>query len=247
MISQRKPVLFVQCRPAGQIATDEAQSIARMGNLVLGEDLQCLMLLEQPELEVTNPNHLDLDQYSAVIISGSPFDALSTQQPQLGQQVKNLARRLLDQQLPTLGICFGMQIISLVLGGKLNSDYPENLQAVNTTLTVEGQNDPLSASLGPKFQAFTGHSDALSNLPNGAVCLGTGDYCPYQLVRFAPDIYGCQFHPEIDWSGMQIRIATYGGQYYAEKEKAQVIARCCTADVSGGNNLITKFIERYYH
>lgn len=247
---ERLPFLFIQCRPAGKIARDELQTIAEVTGLKVGQELHAHLLPEENDLDLLR----DLDiagGYSAVIISGSPFRASlpSGSEDPLQRELYNrlipFMRYLLDSDFPTLGLCYGMQMLGVAAGATLTDRTGEDLQAVEVTLTDEGRADPVTGKLAPVIRGYTGHGDSLAALPEGATLLGSGKHCRYQLLRFKNHLYGTQFHPEITTAGMQIRIDQYGDAYYAAAEREAVIARCMTQDVTSSQRLLSAFTEHY--
>lgn len=242
-----KPFLLVVCRAPGAIADDELTQIMHWGNLHDG-DLTPLRLIE--ENNALDVSSIDLSPYSGLIITGSPFgfthdDAEGSPADLVKKRILKLARRVVEEDFPTFGICFGLQAIALSLGAKLCSQYPEDLQAPRISLTEEGKKDPLLKESPSVLYAYTGHSDALQEIPGDGVLLATGDFCRVQMVRWGQHVYGTQFHPEITTQGMRIRINSYGDTYYPAHEKEAVIARCDRAEVTPANLLLTRFIQRY--
>ena len=247
---ERLPFLFIQCRPAGKIARDELQTIAEVAGLEVGNELHAHLLPEENDLDLLRD--LDIENgYSAVIISGSPFRAslptgsAESEEQQLNNRLIPFMRYLLDKDFPTLGLCYGMQMLGLAAGATLTDRTGEDLQAVEVTLTAEGLSDPVAGKLEPVIRGYTGHGDSLAALPEGATLLGSGNHCRYQLLRFKNHLYGTQFHPEITTAGMQIRIDQYGDAYYAAAEREAVIARCMTKDVTSSHRLLSAFTEHY--
>lgn len=247
---ERLPFLFIQCRPAGKIARDELQTIAEVTGLRIGQELHSYLLPEETDLDLVHDLNI-AGRYSAVIISGSPFRAqppTGSENPIQGQlynQLMPLMHYLLDQDFPTLGLCYGLQMLGQAAGATLTDRTGEDLQAVEVTLTAEGQADPVTGKLDPVIRGYTGHGDSLAALPEGATLLGAGKHCRYQLLRFNNRLYGTQFHPEITTAGMQIRIDQYGDAYYAAAEREAVIARCMTQDVTSSHRLLSAFTEHY--
>ena len=247
---ERLPFLFIQCRPAGKIARDELQTIAEVTGLKIGQELHSYLLPEETDLDLVR----DLDfknRYSAVIISGSPFRAQpptgsdNPLQRQLYNQLMPLMHYLLDQDFPTLGLCYGLQMLGQAAGATLTDRTGEDLQAVEVTLTDEGRCDPVTGQLDPIIRGYTGHADSLAAVPSGATLLASGEHCKCQIVRFGKNIYGTQFHPEITTAGMKIRIDQYGDAYYAATEREAVIARCMSQDVTSSHRLLSAFTEHY--
>lgn len=198
-----------------------------------------------------DPSDLDLGKYSGVIITGSPFgyahpqNTKSVQHLLVEERVGSLARRVVAEDFPTLGICFGLQALARTTGGTLVGGFAEDLQAPTITLTEEGKADPLTGRLGGEFRSYTGHSEAVGHLPPNTTLLATGSFCHVQMVRWGKNVYGTQFHPEITTKGMRIRINSYGDTYYPADQKEQVIARCDAAEVTGANRVITEFVQRF--
>lgn len=247
---ERLPFLFIQCRPAGKIARDELQTIAEVTGLRIGQELQSYLLPEETDLDLVHDLNI-AGRYSAVIISGSPFRAhppTGSENPvqrQLYNQLMPLMYYLLDQDFPTLGLCYGLQMLGQAAGATLTDRTGEDLQAVEVTLTAEGQGDPVTGQLDPVIRGYSGHGDSLAELPEGATLLGSGQHCRYQLLRLENNLYGTQFHPEITTAGMQIRIDQYGDAYYAAAEREAVIARCMSKDVTSSHRLLSAFTEHY--
>ena len=247
---ERLPFLFIQCRPAGKIARDELQTIAEVTGLRIGQELHAHLLPEETGLDLVRDLNI-AGRYSAVIISGSPFRAQpptgsdNPVQGQLYNQLMPFMHYLLDQDFPTLGLCYGLQMLGQAAGATLTDRTGEDLQAVEITLTAEGQQDPVTGQLDPVIRGFTGHGDSLAELPEGATLLGSGKHCRYQLLRLQNNLYGTQFHPEITTAGMKIRIDQYGDTYYEASEKQEVISRCMSQDVTSSHRLLSAFTEHY--
>ena len=101
--------------------------------------------------------------------------------------------------LPTLGICFGHQLMADALGGKA-AYHPDGLEigTVDITLTDAASEDPLFAQLPTIFPAHVTHSQTALELPPDAVLLAASDHDEHQAFRFGKHAWGLQFHPEFD-------------------------------------------------
>lgn len=219
--------------------------ILTAGGLHARHDLESLHLLDP---QAPEPEDLDLQAYAGVIITGSPLSLNghgrpSPEQQHLSRRVLHLAQRLVEEDVPSLGLCFGLQAVVLALGGSLRDDVGEELQAPWLALTEEGRQDPLTSVLPQRFRAYVGHAESVSGLPGGGVLLVSGERCPIQMARWGRHVYGTQFHPEITTAGMRLRIAAYGDTYYAASERSTVLERCESADVREANSLVTRFIQ----
>lgn len=223
-----KPFLLLRARPAGPIAADEFAAIHRYGRLGAGE-------LVDRDLAQPGADDIDLDDYAGFIISGSPYSLLAAKEAKTSDQIRvethvlRLAERILEADKPTLGICFGLQVLAVACGATLTRDLWERISAPDITLTAEGRADPLLGTLPARFKNYVGHSDAIDRQPEQMTVLGYSDLVPVQLARFTPNVYGTQYHPEIGHVGIAMRIANYDGVYFQADERDAVLRECLAA------------------
>lgn len=98
-----------------------------------------------------------------------------------------------DHGLPTLGVCYGHQILAEALGGHVDSmgEYELGYRTVEHL-----GNDELFADIAEEFTAFTSHSDTVAELPPGAKLIAENDYGVHAFRK--GHCWGVQFHPEYD-------------------------------------------------
>lgn len=97
---------------------------------------------------------------------------------------------------PTLGICFGHQILAQALGGEVQKN-PRGREI--GTLTIEQTApDSIFEGVPASFEANGTHIDTVVRLPHGAVSLARSPLDDYQAIRFTETCYGVQYHPEMD-------------------------------------------------
>src|SRR6056297_2358791 len=81
----------------------------------------------------------------------------------------------LEMDVPTLGICLGMQIIAAECGGTVGvGEYGGYADVV---VTIDDETDPLVGSLAPETRVWASHADQVKELPDGFVRTGTSDVC----------------------------------------------------------------------
>lgn len=128
------------------------------------------------------------DGVIGIILSGGPSSVFSTKAPIPDQALFTLG-------VPVLGICYGIQLMGHLLGGKVSkSDHREY---GNGTLTIQ-KPGRLFAKLPKKLKVWNSHGDRLIQLPPGFTAIGTTDNSEYAVIEDAKrSFYGIQFHPEV--------------------------------------------------
>ncbi len=146
-----------------------------------------------------------LEQLSGIIITGSHL-MVSDGGPQFDLWVQ-LLRDSVARCLPVLGICYGHQLLAQALGGVV-TDHPggRELGQVEIEMAVAAQDDPLFSALPQKFSAYASHLQSIQKLPPGAFVYGGNKFEQHHAVRFAPSVWGVQFHPEFNQRIMQAYI-----------------------------------------
>ncbi|WP_246117533.1 type 1 glutamine amidotransferase [Cellulomonas composti] len=112
--------------------------------------------------------------------------------------------------VPTLGICLGAQLLAVATGGRVQVAAPPGPEAgvVNVFWRPEALDDafvgPFVANLPERRVTAvpTLHSDAVVDLPPGAVWLASSNQYPYQAFRVG-SAWGLQFHPEASTTTMR--------------------------------------------
>ena len=236
-----KPFLLLVCRPPGVIADLEWGEIHELGGLERGELVAC-------RLEAPGPLP-DLDDYAGVLITGSPYSLMADASAKtpvqivLEQKLGTVCDEILERDIPTLGLCYGLQALTLRAGGSLTHEYPERISAPWITLTEAGLADPLLARAGQRFRAYSGHAEAVGRVPESMTVLARSELVPVQMARFGAHVYGTQFHPEITRRGSEVRIGIYGGTYFDPAEHDEVLAEC--QDAYTDDTILRTFIDRY--
>lgn len=139
----------------------------------------------------------ELDQCEAVVLTGSP--EMLTAQPAWLDRASEWTARLVDAGTPTLGICFGHQLLAHAAGGKVG-DNPRGREmgTVTIRLTDQARRDPLLGKLPSPMAAQVSHAQSVLKLPDGAVVLAGNDHDPHHAFRLGDCAWGVQFHPEFD-------------------------------------------------
>jgi GMP synthase (glutamine-hydrolysing) len=132
-----------------------------------------------------------------IIISGSPRDAWADTPDVL--ELLEFAKAMVSNRVPTLGVCFGHQLLGRAIGGDVRR-HPAGWEvgSPTVTLTAAGVECPLFAGFEPEFAAIQSHRDAVLALPANAKLLATDAHTPIQAFSLDDRSFGVQFHPEMD-------------------------------------------------
>lgn len=240
-----KPFLLISTRSEDDAADSEYASMLELGGLA-GHELERLRLEAEPLPE------LDLDAYSGIILGGSPFTSSIPEEHKSDTQLRvegelgGLLDVLVERDYPFFGACYGIGTLARHIGGVLDGTYAEPISAPVITLTDEGRSDPVLAGLPTSFQAFVGHKEACTHLPESAVILATSEHCPVQMFRVRTNLYGTQFHPELTLEALVERMNVYRHAGYFDPDDFEEVRREVTAaDVSAAGRVLTNFVQRY--
>ena len=121
------------------------------------------------------------------ILSGGPFSVY-------GPDAPHLPAYLLASGLPILGICYGMQLLTLALGGKVAPAGKREFGPA--ALTVLRPSELLREADDP--QVWMSHGDRIQTLPEGFEVLASTANSPIAAMGDqSRGYYGLQFHPEV--------------------------------------------------
>lgn len=124
-----------------------------------------------------------------IIFTGGPSSVYEDNSPKCDPEIFNLG-------IPILGICYGMQLMTYILGGSVShADKREY-----GTLDVSIENSSLLFSGFNSTNKFLmSHTDFVEKLPNGFKNIGHTNTCPNAAMEnVEKNFYGIQFHPEVN-------------------------------------------------
>ena len=240
-----KPFLLIATRAEDAPADDEYAAFLEAGGLAPSD-------LVRIRLEQRSLPDIDLTAYSGIIVGGSPFtssddrSSKSAVQLRVEAEMAELVGRVIADDFPFLGACYGIGLVGSHLGGIVDKTFGEPIGQVWVDITPAGYADPLFAGIDAPFEAFVGHKEACSRLPDGAVLLASSTGCPVQAFRLGRNVYATQFHPELDVPGIVTRIHAYRDFGYFDPETMDaLIERVSAASVVDPSRIIAAFVGRY--
>jgi GMP synthase (glutamine-hydrolysing) len=127
------------------------------------------------------------------------------------EPLRPLIQCALDEEIPSLGICFGHQLLGHHLGCPVITDPEQSeLGTVEMSLTATGRMSPIFKSLPPQFRVHTGHTDRVSRQPAGVELLATNERCELQAFHvLGTNFYSVQFHPDMTGAEARDRVSAY--------------------------------------
>ena len=123
-----------------------------------------------------------------IILSGGPASVYDEGAPRVPAWV-------LDSQIPTLGICYGMQAMVHQLGGSVSAS--EKREYGRATLNQETSEETIFHGLPSSMPVWMSHSDQITENPPGFVTLANTDNSPIAVIGNSHGMLGIQFHPEV--------------------------------------------------
>ena len=240
-----KPYLLLSIRADDAVADNEYASFLALAGLA-ERDLRRVRLEQRPL------GHVDLRDWSGILLGGGPFSYTDPDdtKPPVQRRIEADLEALLDSvvgaDFPFLGACYGIGALGRHQGAQLGRRYAEPVGPVLVTVTPAGRQDPLLRALPATFGAFTGHKEAVTRLPGHAVRLARSPACPVQAFRVGSNVYATQFHPELDAAGMCTRIDVYKHAGYFEPGQADELkALARRSNVTHPAAILRGFIQRY--
>lgn len=142
------------------------------------------------------------DTLGGVVMTGS--HAMVTERAAWSEALAEWLRTAVPGGLPTLGICYGHQLLADALGGEAgNHAQGLELGTVQVRCLPAARDDTLFGALPDQFPAQVVHRQSALRLPPGAVPLAANDWEAHQAFRIGTQAWGVQFHPEFDAAAMQ--------------------------------------------
>ncbi len=123
-----------------------------------------------------------------IIFSGGPASVNQTEAPMVDPGIYDLG-------IPILGICYGMQLMTIQLGGTV--ERPEVREYGKTQVKID-KAEGIWQGLGGQRQCWMSHGDSVEKLPNGFVVAAHTEHTKVAaIMNEQRSFYGVQFHPEV--------------------------------------------------
>jgi len=136
-----------------------------------------------------NSKNFKVEDYKAVILSGSPFSvrAENAPHPDLSQ---------IKGKLPLLGVCYGAQYLAHNFGGEVGASNTREYGRAN--LSFIKLKELFFEGVSEGSQVWMSHSDTIVDLPEQFELIGSTQDVKNAAFKIKDEsTYGIQFHPEV--------------------------------------------------
>ncbi len=123
-----------------------------------------------------------------IILTGGPHSVYNESSP-------HCTKELFELGIPVLGICYGMQLMSYTLGGKVRACSVSEYGTINTVVDTSCV---LFDGVDVDTVTLMSHTDYVAEVPQGFVPVAHTADCPVAAMEnTAQKLYAVQFHPEV--------------------------------------------------
>jgi GMP synthase (glutamine-hydrolysing) len=141
------------------------------------------------EIHPFNKVPANIEEYKAVILSGSPFSVR-------GDEALHPDLSDIRGKKPLLAVCYGAQYLAHFSGGEVAPSNTREYGRANLSF-IKG-NEPFFAHIHTGSQVWMSHSDTIKTLPsNGVLIASTHDVANAAYRIEGEETYAIQFHPEV--------------------------------------------------
>ncbi|WP_281193935.1 type 1 glutamine amidotransferase [Halorubrum sp. F4] len=144
------------------------------------------------EVDFVAGERVPLEEADGVVLTGSTAGVYEVDDRPWIAEAEEFVRDLVDRGIPTLGVCFGHQVVNSALGGTV-----EQVETTHALVEADLGDDPIFDGVAPVVVAL--HGDAVTELGDGLEVLASADHARIFGTRHrtAP-LWTVQFHPEIE-------------------------------------------------
>ena len=123
-----------------------------------------------------------------IIFTGGPASVFATDSPKCDSKIFDLG-------IPILGICYGMQLMTITLGGEVEKATKREYGV--TSVNIDN-NSLLFKGFNSTNNFLMSHTDFVKDLPSGFTNIASTPSCPNAgMENKEKNFYGIQFHPEV--------------------------------------------------
>ena len=144
----------------------------------------------------------DVAAYDGLVLLGGPMNIGDEKRHPHLRTEKKLIETALKKNIPVLGICLGAQLIADTLGAPVVKNSAPEIGWYPLSLTEHAVHDPLFRHISSGDHVFHWHGCKF-DVPQTATRLAASALTENQAFRYGQNVYGLQFHLEVDQNLME--------------------------------------------
>lgn len=137
---------------------------------------------------------IDLHACDGYIITGSQFSVYDDI-PWI-HKAKTLVAKLYQAEIPTIGICFGHQLMAEALGGKVKKAEDKGWGVGVHNWEVKSESEWMGENVPANFSLRATHQDQVIEMPADSKLYASSDFCPIAGFQTGKHFLSMQGHPE---------------------------------------------------
>ncbi|MBN4046457.1 type 1 glutamine amidotransferase [bacterium AH-315-P15] len=166
----------------------------------LRDDIECTAVFPSEDGANSLPPGVTFDDFEGAVWTGSALNAYDDVPPVLNQL--RFAENLFASGTPIFGSCWGLQIVTRALGGRVRKN-PKGREigiATDICLNAEGRAHPMFEDKAFCFDGFAVHTDEIEDPAPGSRILASNTMSAIQALSIESGgrFWGVQYHPEFD-------------------------------------------------
>ena len=127
----------------------------------------------------------------AIILSGGPSSVIGIKTPRISEKIINL-------EVPILGICYGQQVMVKQLGGEVVSSETSEFGRAKIIMLKSCSLTNNVWKEGKEYQVWMSHGDAVEKIPDDFYVVAQSERSAFAVIaNEKKKFYGVQFHPEV--------------------------------------------------
>ena len=185
-------------------------------------------------------NQFSPEIYDGIIISGSRASVLD-EEDWIAEAKKAVTEAVEYHGTPTLGVCWGNQLLAHALGGRV--ERGEKRELGFREIQRKDNSHPIFFGIEDYFTAFQSHGDYVTKTPQEATLLAENDVA-IQAFSYKSSV-GVQFHPEVDYRTAKDLAGNYQNEETVPSSPDTTVDSWALSEES--TDILTNFIHRIVH
>ena len=168
----------------------------------------------------------NLDCVKGLILSGGPSSVTKKTYPKI-------SKKIFEQKIPILGICYGLQLIAKIFNGKIKNQ--SNKREFGKVEIFEKRKSILTKNffVNSKATVWMSHQDAVVKIPKNFINIAYTKDSKFTIIQHKDKkIFGIQFHPEVTHTqngkelikNFAIKICKIKKNWFVRSEKKRIIS-----------------------